>query len=43
MNSKEITETSALTGQAYIVTGGSKGFGYAIADALLARDAKVGL
>lgn len=38
-----MTETSALTGQAYIVTGGSKGFGYAIADALLARGAKVGL
>ena len=38
-----MTETSALTGQAYIVTGGSKGFGFAIADALLARGAKVGL
>ena len=35
--------TASLTGKVYIVTGGSKGFGLAIAKALVENGAKVGL
>ena len=35
--------TQALAGKVYVVTGGSKGFGLAIAKALAAADARVGL
>ncbi|HCH20583.1 MAG: hypothetical protein CL692_04150 [Cellvibrionales bacterium] len=43
MSAEPALKNAALSEKVYIVTGGSKGFGYAIADALLARGAKVGL
>ena len=43
MSGTNVISDSSLSGQVFIVTGGSKGFGYAIAESLLAHGAKVGL